>query len=71
MAAMTITPKDGQKVQIFIDGEWVAATFLASSYFIPSEGEDEIWWMDHFSTDDGRHVPPAQSGDALPEWRPL
>jgi hypothetical protein len=65
---MSDKPRDFRRVEIFLDGQWIPATFNASNY--AEAGGDEVWWFDYFSLDDGRTIPDdPQSGDALPRWR--
>lgn len=63
-------PEDGDKVEILVDGKWIPATFSGSNYYF--NGEEEVWWFEHFATDDGKlypEDPQSRSGDELPEWR--
>jgi len=64
-------PEDYEKVEIFVNGTWIAAVFYPAD-FSPSGDEDddeELWWMNHFQAADGNEYPEAQSGDSLPPWR--
>lgn len=64
-------PQQYQKCEVLVGGHWLPATFHECDYYF--DGEEEIWWFDHFALDDGSHesVPEAQSDGPLPPWRPL
>lgn len=65
------TPKQNEKVEILVNGQWVPATFIEADTMFPSDPEwDEIWWNDYFVLEDGSTIPEdTTSGDELPEWR--
>jgi hypothetical protein len=67
------TPRDGQRVEIFVGGQWVPAIFCVSdSVYSGDPDHDEIWWMDHYQLEDGGTIPEdVHSTGELPEWRPI
>lgn len=67
------TPKQYQKVEVLIGGDWLSAVFYEADSIEPSDPTlDELWWMDYFLLDNGDTIPDdIRSGDELPQWRPI
>jgi hypothetical protein len=67
------TPKQHQKVEVLVGGNWLPAHFVEADSVAPDpDGDgDEIWWMDYFVLENGDTIPEdTTSGDELPQWRP-
>lgn len=69
-------PPEDATLEVLHNGKWLRARFRGSdSYLAGDDGQEEIWWMNHFmimnpSDDDPLFLPEdIQSGGPLPQWR--
>jgi hypothetical protein len=67
---MTRLPRHGERVEIFVNGRWIPATFHQSDNAV---GDIDNWWRDYFVLDDHITTYPddIQSKAELPPWRRL
>jgi hypothetical protein len=63
-----INLKNGDRVEVLVNGQWLPATFCAAD-MIDCSPHDEAWWMDHFVLDNGDTIPDDVQSGELPQWR--
>ncbi len=71
---MIAVPSIYQQVEIFVDGEWIPATFHPCGYsWSGHRDDDEVWWNDFFLTPSGETYPKDKHDHyaELPQWRAI